>query len=296
MSDKKERQRKLLLNNDSEEAMMDLSKQISNMGLDLKKRLSTVNLQIVDWIEAGIVFPISNIAPKDMFEWETNLPELTIEVEKHLAQVERYRFFSNRMNEVDAATQHIGYLDQTDSLAELTDELELRWQDAELECYSMIEKYQNQGLVLDDWNTRIEADPLNSLELIKISSEKWQKRLDCIDKLLQIDISFEGKNEIEQRIDLLREIDAGEDVIEDTIAMIQRMVKRRARHRALLEKELMELIATGKASEDTTSNKFNLAGFEDFVANAHVHGSANNATLSDNSIISGKIGQRITEE
>ena len=113
-----------------------------------------------------------------MFEWETNLPELTIEVEKHLAQVERYRFFINRMNEVDAATQHIGYLDQTDSLAELTDELELRWQDAELESYSMIEKYQTKVLFYD-WNTRIEADPLNSLELIKISSEKWQKRLDA---------------------------------------------------------------------------------------------------------------------
>ncbi|MEC8540745.1 MAG: hypothetical protein VXY53_02790, partial [Candidatus Thermoplasmatota archaeon] len=51
----------------TEEVMIDLSKQISNMGLDLKKRLSKVNLQIVDWIEAGIVFPISNIAPKDMF-------------------------------------------------------------------------------------------------------------------------------------------------------------------------------------------------------------------------------------
>ena len=291
-----ESQRKLLLNNDSEEVMMDLSKQISNMGIDLKKRLSKINLQIVDWVEAGIVFPISNIAPKDMFEWETNLPELTIEVEKHLAQVERYRFFSNRMNEVDAATQHIGYLDQTDSLAEFTDELELRWQEAELECYSMIEKYQNQGLVLDDWNARIEADPLNSLALIKISSEKWQKRLDCIDKLLQIDISFEGKNEIEQRINLLREIDAGEDVIEDTTAMIQRMVKRRARHRALLEKELMELIATGKASEDTTSNKFNLSEFEEFVANARTHGLATNESLSNNTIASGKIGERIADK
>ena len=291
-----ESQRKLLLNNDSEEVIMDLSNQISSMGLDLKKRLSQVNLQIIDWIEAGIIFPISNIAAKDMFEWEINLPELAIDVEKHLAQVERYMFFSNRMNGVDVSTQYIGYLDQTSSLAEITDELELRWQEAELECYSMIEKYQNQGLVLDDWNTRIEADPINTLSLITFSSEKWQKRLDCIDKLLQIDISFEGKDEIEQRINLLREIDAGEDVIQDTTAMIHRMVKRRARHRALLEKELMELIATGKASEDTASNKFNLSDFEDFVANARKHGLAANDSLSNNSIASGKVGERIADK
>ena len=112
----------------------------------------------------------------------------------------------------------------------------MRWQEAELECYSMIEKYQNQGLVLDDWNDRIEADPVNSLALVKFASETWQMRLDCIDQLLQIDISFEGKNEIEQRINLLREIDAGDDVIQDTEMMIHRMVTRRARHRALLEK------------------------------------------------------------
>ena len=296
LADKFETERKLLLNNDSEEAILELSKQVSNMGLDLKKRLSKINLEIANWADAGIVFPTTVIVAKDMFEWETNLPELAIDIEKHLVQVERYNFYSNRMNDVGLATQYIGYLDQTDTLTEIVDELELRWQEAELECYSIIEKFQGHGLVLDDWNTRIEADPINSLNLINFNSKKWQKRLDCIDKLLKIDISFEGKNDVEQRINLLREIEAGEDVIQDTEAMIARLVRRRSRHRALLEKELMELIAAGKASEDTASNKFDLAGFEDFVANARIHGSANNATLSGNSIISGKIGQRITEK
>mgnify|MGYP001180336427 FL=1 len=291
-----ETQRKLLLSNDSEEAILELSKQVSNMGLDLKKRLSIINLEIANWAEAGIVFPTAAIVAKDMFEWETNLPELTIDIEKHLVQVERYNFYSNRMDGVGLATQYIGYLDQTDTLTEIVDELELRWQEAELECYSIIEKFQGRGLVLDDWNNRIEADPINSLNLIKLNSEKWQKRLDCIDKLLKIDISFEGKNDVVQRINLLREIEAGEDVIQDTEAMIERLVRRRSRHRTLLEKELMELIAVGKASEDTASNKFDLAGFEDFVANARKHGSTDNATLSGNSIISGKISQRITEK
>ena len=59
-----------------------------------------------------------------------------------MVQVERYKFYSNRMNEVGSATQYIGYLDQTDALAEIVDELELRWQEAELECYSVIENFQ----------------------------------------------------------------------------------------------------------------------------------------------------------
>ena len=296
LADNFESQRKLLLNDDSEEKVLDLSKQVSMMGLDLKNRLSSLNRQVVDWLDSGIVFSTSKITAKDMFEWETNLPELTKDVEKHQAQIARYKFFSNRMKDVASATQYIGYLDQTDSLTEIVDELELRWQEAELECYSMIEKYQSQGLVIDDWNSRIEADPINSLALIKFSSENWQKRLDCIDKLLQIDISFEGKTEVEQRINLLREIEAGEDVIQDTTAMIHRMVKRRARHRALLERELLELIAMGKASEDTASSKFNLREFEDFVSNTRINSSATNAYSANNLVISSGIGKRIADK
>ena len=296
LADNFESQRKLLLNDDSEEKVLDLSKQVSMMGLDLKNRLSRLNRQVVDWLDSGIVFSTSKITAKDMFEWETNLPELTKDVEKHQAQIERFKFFSNRMKDVASATQYIGYLDQTDSLTEIVDELELRWQEAELECYSMIEKYQSQGLVIDDWNSRIEADPINSLALIKLSSENWQKRLDCIDKLLQIDISFEGKTEVEQRINLLREIEAGEDVIQDTTAMIHRMIKRRARHRALLEKELLELIAAGKASEDTASSKFNLREFEDFVSNTRINSSATNAYSANNLVISSGIGERIADK
>ncbi|MED5308889.1 MAG: hypothetical protein VYA95_06020, partial [Candidatus Thermoplasmatota archaeon] len=268
----------------------------SAMGLDLKKRLSKINLQIADWIDSGIVFSATNIAAKDLFEWETNIPELTSEVNAHLALISRYNYYNERMNDATSAQQHIGYLDQTDTLAEIVDELELHWKDAELECYSIIEKYQNLGLVMDDWSARIDVDPLNSLTLIKISENDWQNRLNCIDRLLEIDVSFDGKTEVEKRIDLLREVEAGPEVIEDTIAMIERMITRRARHRMLLEKDLMQLIAAGKASEDTASSTFSLAEFEGFVAQARKHGSSNNASITGNSIIGGRIGERIKEK
>ena len=296
LAEKYEVQRKTMLNNDAEISLTDLSEQVSAMGLDLKKRLSKINLQIADWIDSGIVFSTTSIAAKDMFEWETNLPELTSEVNAHLALISRYNYYNERMNDATSAQQYIGYLDQTDTLAEIVDELELRWKDAELECYSIIEKYQNLGLVMDDWSARIDVDPLNSLTLIKISENDWQNRLTCIDQLLEIDVSFDGKSKVEKRIDLLREVEAGPEVIEDTVSMIERMITRRARHRMLLEKDLMQLIAAGKASEDTASSTFSLAEFEGFVAQARKHGSSNNASITGNSIIGGRIGERIKEK
>ena len=296
LAEKYENQRKTMLNSDAETSLTDLSKQVSTIGLDLKKRLSKINLQIGDWIDAGMVFSTTRITAKDMFEWETNLPELTSEVNTHLALISRYNYYNERMNDVASAQQYVGYLDQTETLSEIVDDLELRWKDAELECYSIIEKYQNLGLVMDDWSARIEVDPLNSLTLIKISENDWQNRLDCIDRLLEIDVSFDGKTEVEKRIDLLREVEAGPEVIEDTVSMIERMITRRARHRMLLEKDLMQLIAAGKASEDTASSTFSLAEFEGFVAQARKHGSSANASITGNSIIGGRIGERIKEK
>ena len=296
LAEKYEIQRKTMLNNDAENSLTDLSKQVSVMGIDLKKRLSKINLQIADWIDSGMVFSTTRIAAKEMFEWETNLPELTSEVDAHLALISRYNYYNERMSDVTSAQQYIGYLDQTGTLAEIVDDLELRWKDAELECYSIIEKYQNLGLVMDDWSARIDVDPLNSLTLIKISESDWQNRLNCIDRLLEIDVSFDGKTEVEKRIDLLREVDAGPEVIEDTMSMIERMITRRARHRMLLEKDLLQLIAEGKASEDTASSTFSLAEFEGFVAQSRKHGSSASASISGNSIIGGRIGERIKEK
>ena len=296
LAEKYEIQRKTMLNNDAENSLTDLSKQVSVMGIDLKKRLSKINLQIADWIDSGMVFSTTRIAAKEMFEWETNLPELTSEVDAHLALISRYNYYNERMNDVTSAQQYIGYLDQTGTLAEIVDDLELRWKDAELECYSIIEKYQNLGLVMDDWSARIDVDPLNSLTLIKISESDWQNRLNCIDRLLEIDVSFDGKTEVEKRIDLLREVEAGPEVIEDTISMIERMITRRARHRMLLEKDLLQLIAEGKASEDTASSTFSLAEFEGFVAQSRKHGSSASASITGNSIIGGRIGERIKEK
>ena len=75
--------------------------------------------------------------------------------------------------------------------------------------------------------------------------------------------------------------------------MIARLITRGARHRKLLERDLLDLIGQGKASEDTMSSTFNLAEFEEFVAQARQYGSTTDFTNTGNSVVGGKIGERI---
>ena len=293
LADKYEAERKLLLGSNSEDDLTDLSKQISSMGSDLKSRLYHLNNDISNWADAGIKFAVPSIVAKDLFEWEINLPELTKEIDEHLAVVERFRFFEQRITEVQDAKQYIGYLEHTEALTEIVDQLDLQWKDTELQCYSIIEKYQTLGLVMDDWESRITAEPFSALEIIKHDEIIWNKRIDCVNRLLEIDISYSGKTEVEKRISLLKEVEAGEDIIIDTEAMIARLITRGARHRRLLERDLLELIGQGKASENTMSSTFNLAEFEEFVAQARQYGSTTDFTNTGNSVVGGQIGERI---
>ena len=293
LADKYEAERKLLLGSGSEADLTELSKQISSMGSDLKSRLYHLNLELSNWTGAGIKFPVSQIVAKDLFEWEINLPELTKEIDEHLAVVTRFKFFEQRISEVQDAKQYIGYLEHTEALREIVNQLDLQWKDVELQCYSIIEKYQTLGLVMDDWESRISTDPFTALEIIKHGELLWNSRIDCVNRLLEIDISYSGKKEVEKRINLLKQVEAGEDIIIDTEAMIARLITRGARHRKLLERDLLDLISQGKASEDTMSSTFNLAEFEEFVAQARQYGSTTDFTNTGNSVVGGKIGERI---
>tara|TARA_Y100000766_G_scaffold67910_1_gene56956 strand:- start:9 stop:2771 length:2763 start_codon:yes stop_codon:yes gene_type:complete len=293
LADKYEAERKLLLGSGSEADLTELSKQISSMGSDLKSRLYHLNLEIANWIDAGIKFSTPSIVARDLFEWEINLPELTKEIDEHLAVVTRFKFFEQRISEVQDAKQYIGYLEHTEALREIVNQLDLQWKDVELQCYSIIEKYQTLGLVMDDWESRISTDPFTALEIIKHGELLWNSRIDCVNRLLEIDISYSGKKEVEKRINLLKQVEAGEDIIIDTEAMIARLITRGARHRKLLERDLLDLISQGKASEDTMSSTFNLAEFEEFVAQARQYGSTTDFTNTGNSVVGGKIGERI---
>ena len=289
-----ENHRLALIGRSNDLDLIDFKSKVSSISDDLHQRLSDVNDQIFEWREKGIIFSHDEIIrPDELMQWETNLPELKRSVAKHLDWLERYQNLTKTWPDEKEGQNYAGYLEDTDNLIDLVESLQQKSRELELESLSIIERYQNLGLVLDGYESLIEQDPRNALEIVKNSEKLWQQRVECIEQLLKIDTSFDGEQSVNKRIALLREVEAGQEIIDDTRSMIENYLRRRTRHRRMLESELLDLINQGKASEDTISTRFNLLEFEEFVAQARKYGLSKNATLTGNSVITSSISERL---
>ena len=290
-----ENQRLDLIAEGTEIDLMDFKSKIMAISDDLFKRLSSVNDVIFNWRSKGIVFPHDDaIRPEELMEWETNIPEIEQRVNHHLEWLERYQRITTIWPDSSSmGDSYVGYLEHTENLIDVVEDLQQEWRRIELECFALLEKYENHGLLLDSYQSMIEGDPKSALSMISNAQPLWQQRVDCIADLLDLDISFEGADSVNKRILLLKEIEAGSDVIDDTISMIDNFAKRRTRHRRMLESELLDLIKQGKASEETPSSGFTLLEFEEFVAQSRKYGISNNITATGNSVVTSAINERL---
>ena len=290
-----EQQRLELIGEVNEMDLMDFKSKIMAISDDLFKRLSSVNDMIFNWRSKGIIFPHDDaIRPEELMEWETNIPEIEQSVNQHLEWLERFQKITSPWPEGNnLGESYVGYLEHTENLIDVVEDLQQEWRRIELECFSIVEKYENHGLILDSYQSMIEEDPKSALSIISIAQPLWQQRVDCISDLLDLDVTFEGSESVNKRISLLKEIEAGIEVIDDTKSMIQSYSKRRTRHRRMLESELLDLIKQGKASEETPSSGFTLLEFEEFVANSRKFGISNNVTITGNSVITSAVNERL---
>ena len=290
-----ENQRLDLIAEGNEINLMDFKSKIMAISDDLYKRLSSVNDVIFNWRSKGIIFPHDDaIRPEELMEWETNIPEIEQRVNHHLEWLERFQKIVNIWPESsNIGESYVGYLEHTENLIDVVEDLQQEWRRIELECFALLEKYENHGLLLDAYQSMIEGDPKNALSMISKAQPLWQQRVDCISNLLDLDVSFEGEDSVNKRISLLKEIEAGNDVIEDTKSMINKYANRRTRHRRMLESELLDLIKQGKASEETPSSGFTLLEFEEFVAHSRKYGISNNITITGNSVVTSAINERL---
>ena len=290
-----ESQRLDLIAEGNEINLMDFKSKIMAISDDLYKRLSSVNDVIFNWRSKGIIFPHDDaIRPEELMEWETNIPEIEQRVNHHLEWLERFQKVVNIWPESSSMGEsYVGYLEHTENLIDIVEDLQQEWRRIELECFALVEKYENHGLLLDSYQSMIEGDPKNALSMISNAQPLWQQRVDCISDLLDLDVSFEGEDSVNKRISLLKEIEAGSDIIEDTKSMINNYVKRRTRHRRMLESELLDLIKQGKAPEETPSSGFTLLEFEEFVAHSRKYGISNNITVTGNSVVTSAINERL---
>ena len=290
-----ENQRIDLIAEGNEIDLMDFKSKIMAISDDLYKRLSSVNDVIFNWRSKGIIFPHDDaIKPEELMEWETNIPEIEQRVNHHLEWLERFQRITTIWSEsTSIGDSYVGYLEHTENLIDVVEDLQQEWRRIELECFALLDKYENHGLLLDTYHSMIEGDPKNALSMISNAQPLWQQRVDCISDLLDLDISFEGSDSVNKRISLLKEIEAGSDIIEDTKSMIQNFTKRRTRHRRMLESELLDLIKQGKASEETPSSSFTLLEFEEYVAQSRKYGISNNITATGNSVVTSAINERL---
>ena len=146
---------------------------------------------------------------------------------------------------------------------------------------------------MDGWHERIRRDPKAALESLKHQESVLQHRVDLIEQLNALDTSFGGAEEVGKRMDLLREMDADDEIIEDTVRLVAHHARRGARHRRMLEQDWRDLVAQGKASDSTPTASFSLGEFEQEIAHIRRHGTSVASSSTGASLIAGEVHDRL---
>lgn len=270
--------------------------QISAISDNLHQRMAMLNDVLNGWRGKGIIFPHEDgIRANELLEWEANLPEIEATLERHFTALSRWRAITEVWPEEEVKAAHCaGVLEKTEAFIDIVDDLDQRWKRLELECLNRVEIFEHGGLVMDAWHERIQRDPKFMLEELKRSQSVLGRRIEFIGQLQALDISFEGAVEVEQRKNLLRELDVDQEVLDDCSRFIEHHARRGARHRRMLEQDWRGLVAQGKASASTATSSFSLAAFEDEIAHIRRFGTSIGSSRTGASIIAGDVHDRLT--
>ena len=287
--------RQLLMKDGLEADIKNLYIQIEAIADNLHERKSHIDSLLNGWRAKGIILPHDDdIRNEELLEWETNLPEIEANVNLHLRALDKWKNFQALWPDRVGESQHLaGKLDSTELFIEAVETLEQDWHSYELEAVSAVEKYSNLGLVMDEWPQRIADEPRTAAKWLKSIAPRLDKRIDLIKLLEQLDTSFEGREEVDNRIGILRELEIEDDIIADIEAFCDKTARRGARHRRMLETDWRELLALGKGSPDLQTNLLSLADFENAISDARKFGKSTNLSNTSSAIVSGDVSSRI---
>ena len=287
--------RKDLLSENSHPELRNFRLQMDAIADNLHQRLARLNDLLNEWRERGIVFPHGDsVRPAELLEWETNLPEIETTLELHLQALSRWKMITKVWQDESATgAEYAGVLEQTEQFIDYVDHLDQKWKQNELEALMFMEKYEQMGLAMGDWGGEIQRDPRSALQQLKKNQHRFNLRIECIEKLASIDTSFEAKEEVDARIALLKEMDVGLEVLDHTNLLIEKMGRRGARHRRMLEQDWRQLVAEGKAQDSVATSSFTLAEFESEIGHVRQFGTSSTASKVGGSIVAGEIHQRL---
>ncbi|MGB2120821.1 MAG: hypothetical protein ACPH17_04235 [Candidatus Poseidoniaceae archaeon] len=249
----------------------DLTEEVDAIINNLSERLSSLTSTIEEWKHLGVKFPgDGKILPRDLLDWEAELPEIEAAVELHLRALERWREFATLWPDKCGDSSLVGRLDKTEEFVDLVDSLDQEWRELELEGMQIIGSWEDKGFAMDVWRTRMAEEPRNATAWLKSEEVNYQAANTLIEALMSLDASIDGEDEIMRRVAILREFDLDNHLIDEMNYFIETRARRGARHRSMLETDWMDLVRKGLA-EDRPTASLTLAEFESLIADARTN-------------------------
>ena len=295
LADHHEARRVVLIKEGLSADIENLSDQIITIADNLHQRLQLLNDQLKNWRNIGIILPSEEDATaEELLEWESNLPEINSMINIHLNAMQSWQelvsMWPERKHEGEALA---GRIEHTQDFIDIVESLQHDWRQIELDGLELVAKYEDVGLVMDDWRRRVVDEPRDSLQLLRAEGTKLDVRLQLIDALNSLDSSFDGSAEVNKRVAILREIDADAELLTNMEQFIDKQARRGARHLRMLERDWLDLLGQGKADEKISTSTLNIRAFEELIASTRRFGKSASASPTAGDIIAGETMKRL---
>lgn len=235
---------------------------------NFEDRLNKMNSILKDWKQKGVFFENkSRISKSELIHWEGNLEKTSEIIDSQLQAIDQGNVFeklwpteSTRLSELK------GNLDKVEEYNLELNNLKQMWKEYELKLSSLIQKWQFYGINMKRWENRSDQEPRLAYNLLLKQEHVYKKIANLIQDLEGMDVSFEGQEEVAKRLEFIRTQDLNLQEVELLGDWVQTQLKRRARHREMLEKEWKALQRNGILSSDANTLDWTLAEFEEMIS------------------------------
>ena len=245
---------------------------ITTISEHLQTRLQEMNALIREWNSEGFSYEgRSQILASELLEWEHILPEVEQQYHRHAGALERWKEITKLWDLQDASIEGlVGKIEHTDAFLDKIEELEQQWTQKELQGASLIEQWEQFGFEMDVWRYKITQDPRQGLAELHQQLPVYERANALLDKMLQLDTSLGGEEEVERRSIILRTMDLENDLLDEMQDWIEKRTVRNTRHRRMLQSEWEQAVRLGKADANKTFS--DLYSFEEAIASLeHQH-------------------------
>ena len=295
LADHHEARRIVLIKEGLSADIQNLSSQIIAIADNLHQRLQILNDQLNNWRSIEIILPSEEDATaEELLEWESNLPEINGMINIHLNAMQNWQQIVSRWPERKHEGEAlVGRIEHTQDFIDVVESLQHDWRQIELDGLELVAKYEDVGLVMDDWRQRVVDEPRDSLQLLKAEGPKLDVRLQLIGDLNSLDSSFDGSAEVNKRVSILREIDADAELLTNMEQFIDKQARRGARHLRMLESDWLDLLGQGKADDKISTSTLSIRAFEELIASTRRFGKSASASPTAGDIIAGETMKRL---